>query len=312
MFTGDSITQGFHGDYSWRYRLWQEFRRQGVAVDFVGSRSTPYVVPGFTSAGYIDPNFDRSHFAQGGTLLQLQAGRIGNEVRSQNPSTIVLACGVNDLRHGATPAQTDQFLRAWIAAAREAKPTVRIVISPVLNATDASRPWLPQRIAQYNALARAAVAELSDVNSPITLADTARGWSVPTHTYDNLHPNPTGETLIAQRLAETFHSLAILPRASALIRTTPWNRQPRVRVVVAGRRAVLTWDGQAITGVRVWMKRAGRAATFAATIHPGSRMTTGLLARRSTYDFRVQMIRARMPSPVGPITRVWVPRAPRN
>ena len=40
---------------------------------------------GLHGAGYIDPNFDRSHFAQGGTLLQLQAGRIGNEVRYAEP-----------------------------------------------------------------------------------------------------------------------------------------------------------------------------------------------------------------------------------
>ena len=86
LVTGDSISQGFHGDYSWRYRLWGEFKRQGIAVDFVGSRTAPYVVPGFTSAGYLDPNFDRSHFAQGGTLLQQQAGRIGQEVRTPGRS----------------------------------------------------------------------------------------------------------------------------------------------------------------------------------------------------------------------------------
>ena len=36
MIVGDSMTQGQEGDYTWRYRIWQWFKEQGVAVDFVG------------------------------------------------------------------------------------------------------------------------------------------------------------------------------------------------------------------------------------------------------------------------------------
>jgi hypothetical protein len=32
MIVGDSITQGHEGDWTWRYRLWQWFQEQGVAV----------------------------------------------------------------------------------------------------------------------------------------------------------------------------------------------------------------------------------------------------------------------------------------
>jgi hypothetical protein len=32
MIVGDSITQGREGDWTWRYRLWQWFQEQGVAV----------------------------------------------------------------------------------------------------------------------------------------------------------------------------------------------------------------------------------------------------------------------------------------
>ena len=37
MVVGDSISHGFEGDYTWRYRLWQWFQSNNVAVDFVGS-----------------------------------------------------------------------------------------------------------------------------------------------------------------------------------------------------------------------------------------------------------------------------------
>lgn len=36
MIVGDSISQGRTGDYTWRYRLWEWFNGEGVAVNFVG------------------------------------------------------------------------------------------------------------------------------------------------------------------------------------------------------------------------------------------------------------------------------------
>ncbi len=36
LLFGDSITQGRPGDWTWRYRLWQQLRDTGRPVDFVG------------------------------------------------------------------------------------------------------------------------------------------------------------------------------------------------------------------------------------------------------------------------------------
>ena len=36
MVVGDSLSQGFEGDWTWRYRLWEWFDSQGLVVDFVG------------------------------------------------------------------------------------------------------------------------------------------------------------------------------------------------------------------------------------------------------------------------------------
>src|SRR5690349_14095584 len=41
MIVGDSITQARNGEASYRYYLWQELRRQGVDVDFVGPWTAP-------------------------------------------------------------------------------------------------------------------------------------------------------------------------------------------------------------------------------------------------------------------------------
>ncbi len=310
LLTGDSITQGFHGDYTWRYRLAKEFARQNKAVDFVGSRNAPYVKPGWTSSQYADPNFDRNHFAVTGSTLGQLANWIEDELRGQDPDLVILTGGINDLRGGATPAQTDTSLRRWIRNVRDEAPTLPIVVSPVLDAIDPGRPGLSDRINAYNALARDTVDELSASGAPITMADTTRGWSAMSHTAENLHPTATGETLIAQRIAETLHDLGYLTQVPDIYRWTSWNRQPKVRVVVKSQRAVLTWDYQALTGARVWIRRVGYAASFPLTRYANGTMTTSPLVARARYEFRVQFIRGRMATPLGPITSITAPVPP--
>ena len=50
MIVGDSISQGHEGDWTWRYRLWQWFQSEGVAVDFVGPYTGKYNVPTLTTS----------------------------------------------------------------------------------------------------------------------------------------------------------------------------------------------------------------------------------------------------------------------
>jgi len=47
MVVGDSISQGGEGDWTWRYRLWEWFRKEDVVVDFVGPLlgTRPQAVP---------------------------------------------------------------------------------------------------------------------------------------------------------------------------------------------------------------------------------------------------------------------------
>ena len=74
-----------------------------MPVDFVGSRTLPIVKPGYSTAQYLDPNFDKFHFAQGGSTLNHHANWVTAEVAAQRPDLIVLCAGINDLRNGASP-----------------------------------------------------------------------------------------------------------------------------------------------------------------------------------------------------------------
>ncbi|WP_157515000.1 hypothetical protein [Nocardioides sp. J54] len=75
MVVGDSISQGFGGDSTWRYWFWREARRQGVAIDFVGPDRgfrTGYGTR-YESSGL---HFDRDHAARGGATVDYQLGVI--------------------------------------------------------------------------------------------------------------------------------------------------------------------------------------------------------------------------------------------
>jgi hypothetical protein len=308
LLEGDSITQGNDGDFTWRYRFYKELVRQHVRFDFVGSRTSPYVEAGHRYSTYADPSFDRQHFAQGGSTIAWHVARIRDEVASQKPDVVVFAAGINDLRARHTVADTDYWLRRWVTQVRAAKPNIKILISPVLDATDARSPWLPQRIREFRAQETATAQALSTSTSPIRVADTDRGWSVAADTYDNLHPTPTGETLIAQRIAEAFYQLRWLPipHTPSIYRYTAWTRVALAGVRTSGRQIVLTWDSQALSGIRILLRRSGHKARIS-KLQRGSQATTSPL-RPGRYVVRIQMIRSRISTPFGPRVKVRVRR----
>ncbi len=300
LLAGDSIMQGSHGDWTWRYRLAKEFARQGVPVDFVGSRSAPWYSAPWRSAAYVDAHFDRNHFAQGGATLARLSGSLGAEVGTQQPDLVLLAAGVNDLRLGVTPETAIEHLRACIESMRTARPDVDLVVSPVLAVATPARPWMVGAIAEYNALLPPLVDELATAESPITLADTTSGWDVARDTYDGVHPTPTGETFIAQRTAEALHGLGVLPGQPSVFRRVAWTGAVPVRARLIGRRAVLTWHAQATTGARVALRRPGRKTRFIEATHDRGVVTTWRLKRRATYQVRVQLVRGSLTGPWGP------------
>ncbi len=85
MLEGDSITQGVDGDYTWRYRFYRELVRQRVRFDFVGTRTSAWVEPGFRSSSYADPRFDQHHFARAGSTLLVHSTQVHDQVAGRAP-----------------------------------------------------------------------------------------------------------------------------------------------------------------------------------------------------------------------------------
>ncbi len=71
MVNGDSISQGFDGDVNWRYRLWQEIRRQHVSVDMVGPFDAPHLTAGWRTTAMRSPGGTATTMRWAAHALQL-------------------------------------------------------------------------------------------------------------------------------------------------------------------------------------------------------------------------------------------------
>ena len=121
MIVGDSMTQGQEGDYTWRYRIWQWFQKNGVKVQLVGPYkgtvpplpakppqppplfgSTQASVPYENTGGYakdVDSAFlsNSNHFSVWGRAAAVSKGLI-KDVLNENPADLMLLMlGFNDI-----------------------------------------------------------------------------------------------------------------------------------------------------------------------------------------------------------------------
>jgi lysophospholipase L1-like esterase len=239
MVAGDSLSQEFSGDYTWRWRLDQEFKRQRVPVEFVGPRRGAWGPIPFSLVPW---SGDR-HAALGGTTLALQRNRIRSDVATYRPDVALVMIGFNDLNHGATPSTVVASMDTYLQNVWAARPDTRVVLAPILSSvvypTSRVRA-LP--ISTVNAGYAALVRKYAGQGRSITSGSTGATWSPRSHTTDGVHPNSTGETVIAQRYAATLHALRVLPRAPSLVRSVTWAPQARATVTQRPRRMVrISW-----------------------------------------------------------------------
>ncbi|HEX6342604.1 fibronectin type III domain-containing protein [Umezawaea sp.] len=233
MVVGDSMSHGAEGDWTWRYRLWQWFRDQGVAVDFVGpyrgtqdaAVAAPPAVPPLqgdepappggprTSGAYAAgaEAFDSDHFAVWGRQAAQDKGLIREQVALHQPDYVLVGLGFNDLGWFVSgPEGTLDSMRTLVEQARAAKPDVRFALANVPQRTRMDgREDLPRNTDAYNAMLAAAIPSWSTPTSPVALVDWRGNYACELDGcpdgYDGLHPNATGEYKIAQAFERTLH-----------------------------------------------------------------------------------------------------------
>ncbi len=317
LVMGDSLTQEFEGDYTWRYRFWQAERAQGVNIAFVGPITAlmPWWAPGgITGTGdYADPCFNQQqHFATGGkdmaATLDTRTCPFDGQVRTEvacateayQPDVVLDFMGYNDLKpaqdgqHGYTAAGLLATVKSFIAQVRTVNATVPVAVANVLST---KAPQIVIDATTYNADLKAALADPSFATGPVGLVDVTKDWKgAPSDTWDGYHPNATGEMHLAWDIAHGLHGL--VPAVDPLnipIPAVPLGPQTPGVVSVSGTASSVhvTWTfplgsdtellfERDLTAGTNWTKVQGAAETL-------DYRGTGLEGH--LYEFRVQAAR---------------------
>ncbi|MGW7384631.1 SGNH/GDSL hydrolase family protein [Streptomyces sp. NPDC054794] len=205
MPVGDSMTIGSAGEHTWRYRLWQHLcATHDGPFSIVGPRETLYdkMADAPTSYLYADPDFPRAHLAGWGEGWQHMAPLIGDAVKQCRADVLLVSLGLIDLGFYTNAEQTADNVRAFVAAAREANPRIRMVVLPVIpNIRAAADAPFAEQVDRFNVLLAKAVADLDEPRSPILLASPPESYDIHADTYDGTHPNESGEHRIAGAFA---------------------------------------------------------------------------------------------------------------
>ncbi|RAL11188.1 uncharacterized protein BO97DRAFT_347859, partial [Aspergillus homomorphus CBS 101889] len=232
LIVGDSMTQGQEGDYTWRYRIWQWFEAQGVAVDFVGPytgtvQPDPPAAPALpplygqkampgepkTSGGYaagVSTGFDRDHFAVWGRAAAVDKGLIHDVLSSHPADLMLLMLGFNDMGwfYSDAPGTLDS-IHTLVSNARAVNPNLKFAIANVPQRSFiGGRDDLPISTNIYNSLLRGAIPGWSTVDSPIHLVELQENYDCEPSGcpagYDGLHPTVMGEFQIARAFSLTL------------------------------------------------------------------------------------------------------------
>jgi len=271
LLTGDSMTNGTSGDYTWRYFFDHRLRDAGVAFDLVGPWSDliDYTTFEWGHHEYADCAFDQDHVSRGGAQLAEQLlpvafspegdSRIKWATEAYAPDVVVEFYGYNDLtkprvRNDPTsaPYTVDELLanaKKFIDEVRAANPDASIVMADLAFAQvpspDAGHQLLEQLAPEYNSRLAELVPTWSTPQSRVVLADVANPsyWHGYSDTYDGAHPNAQGEVDVAAGMADAFAALGIGRPATLPLPVVPFG--PRTVPALSGRAGVdsvtLSW-----------------------------------------------------------------------
>lgn len=209
MPVGDSMTIGSTGEHTWRYRMWQHLcATYGGPFTLVGPRETLYdkLADAPTSYAYADPDFPRAHLAGWGEGWMHMAPLIGEAVRVHRADVLLVSLGLIDLGFYTNAEQTAENVRSFVAAAREARPRIRMVLLPVIpNVRAADDAPFAAQVTCFNELLAKTVADLDEPRSPLLAASPPPSYDIHLDTYDGTHPNASGEHRIAGAFADAMY-----------------------------------------------------------------------------------------------------------
>lgn len=291
LIVGDSQTHGSVGDWTWRYRLWNNLADQNVEVDFVGPHDG--VLDGDSGdredMRYADPKFDTDHAARWGMGFADQEYAIGDLIRDYQPDVVVEMLGTVDLAfYHHTPDDIAAAASEFVAAARAADPGVDIVLGHVFDSwvggSDGANGWI-------DVIAR----DRDEADSRVVVAAAPQDYALNVDTYDPLHPSATGEVKIAQSVASALAELGVgsEPDDFPLVSNGP-AATPTLTARIRSGVTRLSWTMPAgATGVKLWRREVGAGGWMLVPVkhsYPAPR-------RAQVVQWRVQAFKGQAVSP---------------
>jgi lysophospholipase L1-like esterase len=285
MVVGDSISQGFGGDSTWRYWFWREANRQGRPVDFVGPHRG--FLPGhgtrYESAGLY---FDRDHAARAGSTVSYHLARIDDLMVRYTPQVVVVELGINDVRAGRSGETVAHDLQRLMERVWSHAPGARVLLAEL--------PVYPHDSAMDAAAVRAnsLLADRYDDDSRVMLAhnrtDQHLRWNPVVFTFDGLHPNATGQTMLAQRFAEAMRRGGLLDQEPKIYQVRTWRPNVRPQVLRSGRAVTIDWSAgrtQVKMGsVRIRLSRRGTGVVHQTPWYAVQKARISRQLARGTYN----------------------------
>jgi lysophospholipase L1-like esterase len=208
MVVGDSISNGFEGDETWRYRLWQWAQQAGWNLDYVGpltgtekpsgpqppqppplvgavapptpSQPDPAEFTG-TYAADVSPAFTNggsAHYAMWGRQLIQDLSTITGVLntlgaKGSMPDTLLVELGFNDIGWLGAGADLAPVMKEFIDTVRKVNPNMKFVLANVPQRTTLgdANPQLGARTTAYNVALAAEIPAWSNAASPVVMAD---------------------------------------------------------------------------------------------------------------------------------------------
>lgn len=299
---GDSITQGSAGDYTWQYWLYEHLAADGVRPRMVGPYGWLYnnVTNVQRDYSYADPRFQHANDALWGMVLFREKDAIGPAVATYRPDYLLVLLGLDDLFwYGISQPVMAANLASFIAAARAARPHIKIVLGLIPPDIHERKPEFAASVASYNQTISSTAAQLSTRASPIAVAHDGSGIDVAADLWDGTHPNANGDLRIAVAFADVlagrFHLGHLYPKPYPVLPTGPLTHSKlTVRPSDTAGQAVLSWTPVAgaetyVVYIRDVTERDGTFTRLPDPL-PAARdpWTAGLLTSGDTYTFKVQ------------------------